>query len=465
MRKFMENEQPSSPLPDSQQPAPAPFSVPGPSPTPTPTPTVTAAEVIPEASPATPPVPGLVAGPHPMEVVLPVTSTGLRIPVATGGASQEPIPTPKNNALNRRFIKLIIGVLVMTAIFWAVLYYGGFLQQQPDQLNGAAPASSSEQLTGSQASTQELAVFTQAPLSACSVGQTLDPKTNQCGCDINNNYFEVNIPDAYKQPTAGQPLLVCTTCAQLSDQIIQLGQSNDPQDIMKKNGLQQVSQQNNCTTCIVFDNRIAQAYQDKNWTAYFQYVVEKSQDKTCGRSLPSCDSMKWQLLFLNDLVGQAAKDSTTPPEMLQSLEQQQQSLSEDLANNTTCYDIQSVCVNLQAAYQTQKQNAGAGSSNQTIKVAPMIGTNNQNSSQQIDQSLTQSQQTQQTEQATSVSQQAISDSSQQSLPDGTPVDFSSVVPSQLFSKNFYLLHCPVDNPSSSASTRKVKRVITPPVAS
>ncbi len=352
-----------------------------------------------------------------------------------------------------------VGVLVIGGGA-AGLYFSGVFNGQPQNqpLYGAATEAStvqsSEQAssqTASDASQQiDTSNFSQMALNACPVGQVMDPVSNRCGCDLDNNYFEMTIPGAYAQPVAGFAQAQCTTCEQLSAQILKLGESNDPADITLKTQLQGLAQQNNCTPCSVFDDQISQAQQNHTWDQYFQLVVQKSQDKTCGRSLPTCDSMKWQLLFLNDLLVKAGNDPQTTPAMMQTLKDEQSTISEDLGNNSTCYTIQNLCENLKAAYA--KTATPGTSTQQGISSMLLQGENTGSPS-------------------ASLSQQAASQQSQQlaatyTQQDGTQVDLNSLSPDQLFSKNYYMLHCPVDasltqqsTPSQQTSApKKVRRV-------
>lgn len=406
--------------------------------------------------------------------------------VTAAPVSTNPPATPKSGM--KKWMAIGAGVLVVGGLAAAGLYFGGFLGNRTSESNlkGAAetsgttsaPASMEEKNDESENSqeqkintpvvstTQQLSSLTQIALNACPVGQVKDPVSNLCTCDRNNNYFDMNLAGAFGKPTTGQASVVCTTCAALSDEILKLGQSNIPEDIARKNELNTLAKDQNCTPCAVFDDRIADALQKKQWSKYYELVLEKSQDKTCGRSLNTCDSLKWQSMFLTDLRAKAEKDTQSSAEEVDLLKEQQQKVMSDLANNTACFQLEALCTQLKTAY-TKTANAEAGdkaavtetgtSSEQvvtsekkgtSIGVAPLQGKSTD----------------EKTATGTATSQQSSSSQQPAGSEDGMNVDFALVNAEKLFDNNFYIMHCPVDQGGESDATtstapavKKVKR--------
>jgi|GEM_PF-4758404 len=417
------------------------------------------------------------------------------IPPAPQQPSVPPTPTPspapvvpdvtvENQVQPKKFpwLSIGIGIAVFVIVTGAAAYFGGFLNPTTtittntpisgnQGLNGSAIENTQqtqsgnfiEQLGGTEETTadsqQNFTSITQTVQNACPQGEVMNPVSSRCACDINNNYFEVNIPGAYAQPTAGIASVACSTCAQISDQILQLGQSNDPLDATRKTQLQAIAEQNNCTPCAVYDDRINEASQNQQWDKFFQLVVQKSNDKTCGRTLPVCDSAKWQLLFLNQLRDRAGKDPQTTPAMLQSLQDLQQSMTEDLGNNIACYNMQNLCDELKSSYGNVPQ---AISTQQSIAApvgsTPLLGQN-PTSSQQTQEGQSEQLVTS-TPQFYSSSQQIPKINTAVNLQDESQIDFSSVTPTQLFDKQYYLLHCPVEEPQEPEHP-PVKRIKDP----
>lgn len=371
---------------------------------------------------------------------------GTQMPVASPGQPETPKPAKKGIP---KWVWIAVGIFVVAATA-AGLYFGGVFKPA-DQLKGAAEeqtptqeeprqaettAPENKQDTQALLPTEELTNITQVAPNACPKGQVMDPLSNRCSCDINNNYFAMNISGAYTSPTAGQEPTACTTCMELSDQIRSLGQSEDPADIQLRAQLDTLAEENNCSPCAIFDDRIHQAYEKKMWDKYFELVVEKSNDKTCGRSLAACDSMKWQLLFLNDLRDTAGKDPKTNPPTLESLKKEQQSLSEDLGGNAACYTMETLCGELKSVYGTGETTIITGTTS-GISSSPLLGNVTAG-----DYSAPSSQETA----ATGSSQQEAS------MP-----DFASIKAGQLFDRDFYLLHCPVDGQQSTGKVSRTKK--------
>lgn len=383
------------------------------------------------------------------------------------------------------------GVLVVGGIAAAGLYYGKVIPgfQPQDDLKGAAEETATETSGGSMETetqttqpdgteeTQELSGITQMALTTCPQGQVKDPVSNLCVCDINNNYFQIRLQDTSTLPVSGQSALSCTTCAALSDQILKLGQSTNPMDISLKNELSALAEQNNCSPCAVFDDRIASALQKKNWNEYFDLVVQKSNDQTCGRSLSTCDSLKWQLFFLNDLRAKAGKDDATTAEELAKLKEKQQNIENELGTNTACYTLEALCAELKTAYEpkplaatlTQEEGAPAGETTTAGETAPTVGTTPMVGTTPLigagDTSLPESSKETATQEGTTEkpasaetkpaatsTQQTATQGQQISLDDGTNVDLGTISASKLFSSEFYLMHCPVDGSVTPAAT-------------
>lgn len=378
-------------------------------------------------------------------------------PAASPQSAPQAIPGAPEEALKPRSGKMkwiLIGVAVLVIGGTAAgLWYSGILNPAPStgDLKGAASEQSTlvQPTQETQEQTQQaidIGNINQIALTACPQGQVMDPVSNRCGCDINNNYFQVSIPGAYSQPAAGQQPTECSTCAQLSDQILTLGQSQDPADATRKSELELVAKENNCTTCAVIDDRISKAAQDKAWDKYFDLVVEKSNDKTCGRALTTCDSLRWQLLFMNDLRVKAGKDTGTAPEMLQTLKQKQLSLEEELGNNSTCYNMESLCTDLKDIFGSNSVSSVKPAPS-GIASTPLIGGT---ASEPVESA------TQQTQEQT-----------QQQAPEVSSInpDLKNITLDQLFDKEFYMLHCPVDgfveDTTAAPAPVKVRRVPTP----
>ncbi len=373
-------------------------------------------------------------------------------PASVEAVASQSVEAPLQKAHSGSMKWIVAGVVVLMLAGTAIgLYSSGVFNpppQNPEQLKGAAEQPSNLEtpaVTPTQEQTRaesqqtsqitDLSNITQITLNACPTGQVMDPISSRCACDINNNYFDLNLPDAYTQPTAGIQPVQCTTCAQLSDQILTLGQSIDPADISKKTQLQAVAEQNNCSPCAVYDDRIAQAQQTKTWDQYFNLVVQKSEDKTCGRTLSTCDSLKWQLLFLNDLRDKAGKDPGTTPDMLQTLKDKQASLEEDLGNNTACYNVENLCMDLKTIYGDN--TVAILSQPGQVSTAPLLGTSSTSTAQA----------SQQHTQASTQEQLALSSTQEAS----TQPDLSSITLDQLFTRDFYMLHCPVDGLSQQST--------------
>lgn len=410
--------------------------------------------VTPTTAPASAPAPAGTAPTRPLNSVFSAPSASSATPATPAKPSAASVSqTPsKPEAKPKGNVKwIIIGVVVfLIAGTAAWLYFTGFFNpagQNADQLNGAAPQEQSqESSTQNTGLTQDLSqtqitaqtqsqsqISTQAALNSCPQGQTNDPTANSCVCDINNNYFPLTLAGAYAQPSAGSPPLACTTCSALSDEIIKLGQSQDPADATRKDALQTLSTQNNCSPCAVYDDKISAAYQSKTWDQYFDLIVQKSADATCGRAMPTCDSLKWQLLFLNGLRDKAGKDKQTTPDMLLALKQKQQSLEEDLGNNAACYNLQTVCGDLKTVFETAAKTTSTSQKPSVatpVISAPLLGQN----------PLLPQAQTQQTQQSPSQQSAAEAMLGETSIP-----DLGTVTAPQLFDKDFYLLHCPVGN--------------------
>lgn len=384
------------------------------------------------------------------------------------------------------------GVLVVGGIAAAGLYYGKVIPgfQPQEELKGSAEETTPEtagssmetetqtmqpEVTGE---TQELSGITQVALTTCPQGQVKDPVSNQCACDINNNYFQIRLQDASSLPVSGQTAISCTTCAALSDQIFKLGQSTNPMDISLKNELSALAETNNCSPCAVFDDRIASALQKKNWNEYFDLVVQKSNDQTCGRSLSTCDSLKWQLFYLNDLRAKAGKDTDTTAEELAKLKEKQQNIENELGTNTACYTLEALCSELKTAYEpkplaatlTQEESApavettAAGETAPTVETTPMVGTTplvgagdtslpETSKETPTQEATTEKPAAEETQPSTATTQQqAVTEGQQISLQDGTSVDLGTISASKLFSNEFYLMHCPVGSSVTPSST-------------
>ncbi len=380
----------------------------------------------------------------------PLTS-GTPVPTPAVSPSVNP-PQPTKSGIPK-WVWIVVGALVLGGTV-AGLYFGGVLkpaEQNADQLKGTAEQTQTQSLTQEDTTTptekqisqepqptEEITNITQVTLNACPTGQVMDPVSNRCSCDINNNYFLMNIPGAYTTPSAGQEPTMCTTCMELSDQIRSLGQSEDPADIQLKGQLDTLAKENNCSPCTVFDDRIHQAYEKKMWDRYYELVVEKSNDKTCGRSLSVCDATKWKLLFLSDLRDTAGKDPKTNPSTLETLKQEQQSLSEDLGSNSACYTMETLCTDLKSVYGTTETTIKSGSTS-GITSSPLIGTGSPADS------LSSSQEPQQSAAAESTQQDAV-------MP-----DFESITLDKLFDRDFYLLHCPVDGQQTPGKVSRTKK--------
>jgi hypothetical protein len=352
------------------------------------------------------------------------------------------IPEAAKKSGTTKWIIAAVSLMVVVGAA-AGLYSSGIFNQTQIQ-HGAAedtlpplqnePLQSSTE-TGVTATTEQTPANQLVP-GACPRGQVMDPASSACACDTDNNYFELNIPGAYAQPSAGQPQLSCTTCPELSSQILTLGQSSDPADAVKKSALETVAQQNNCSPCQVFDDEISLAQQNKAWDDYFNDAVAKAQDSTCGRSLPKCDSLKWQLLFLNGTMLQAAKTPGTSLDVLQKLKDVQQNLEQELGTDPACYDIQQLCTDLKGVYGIGAlPQGGQPSPAETQQLTGQTGTEQAASSQEAGSGLTQQ--------------------------DGTQVDFSTVLPGQLFNKNFYLLYCPVEAQPTQQSETTTQQSVAP----
>jgi len=437
----MENEQPTNPSGTTPVPPPAPLT-PGPATT--------------SAAPTPKPL-----GLNPLYTEtsssIPVTPV---VPPAPPATEPAPEPEPKHGGILKWII--IAVVIIGGAGTAAWLYFTGYFNPAV-QLNGAATqeqtqSSSTENLTQTQdlSQTQDLGQTqttaenqttqqqstnqTQIALNECPLGEISDPATSSCVCDINNNYFPLVLAGAYAQPSAGSQPLACTTCVALSNQIIQLGQSTDPADAARKDALQSLSTQNNCSPCSLYDDKISASYQSKTWDQYFENIVQKSNDATCGRPISTCDSLKWQLIFLSGLRDKAGKDTQTSPEMMLALKQKQQSLEEDLGNKTACYSMQNLCSDLKEAYIPTTQQVVINAT--PIIAAPIFGQTTLIPQPQTQEDLSQ----QNTEQAS-----------------GTTVipDLASVTAPQLFDKDFYLLHCPVENLQTQQSTTSVQQNAVP----
>lgn len=378
----------------------------------------------------------------------PVTSTGLYGATAptssqateSATATEVAAEATKTHSGKMKMIMIAAGILAVAGTA-AGLYFSGILNpagQNADQLKNAADSQQAiidnmqssqetQELTTQQ--TQETSGLTQVAVNACPVGQAMDPVTNRCACDINNNYFSLNLDGAYVQPAAGQEPTQCTTCTALIGQINDLANSNDPADVTRKAQLDALAKNNNCSPCSIFDDRIASASQNKEWDKYFDLAVEKSNDKTCGRSLGTCDSLKWQLLFLNDLRDKAGKDQQTSPDVLASLQKKQQSIAEELGTNAACYSLESLCTDLKKIYGNNMA-ASTKTSVPGISSTPLIGQ----TGMQITTAATQ--QTQ---------EQLMPGNTQQDL---TIPDISAITLDKLFDKDFYMMHCPVDGQQS-----------------
>jgi len=396
-------------------------------------------------------------------------------------AQREKVPASVHS--KKPWIGAMIGIVGLTMVIVAMAYLGGFLsfssnneqlngsaeEQAPQTLEQTANQNPNEQLKQSptEQTQEDVYAITQTIPNACPQGQVMDPLNKSCTCDINNNYFE--IPDAYAQPTVGTSSAACSTCLELSNQIIKLGQSNDPADLNRKNELQSIADKNNCTPCAIFDDQISEASQNKQWDKFFQFAVKKANDKTCGRQLVTCDSLKWQILFLNDLRNKAGKDPQTSPQILQNLEDTQQPLTEDLGNNAECYDLQNLCAELKITYGTVPK---ALSTQQVVSVpiatTPLIGKNFPMNNQQS--APGSSQETMQTTEQYSTTSQNLSNSEQvigQQLSETQKLDlldgslqnnFDSVPANQLFDQHYYLLHCPVEEQTQSKGIKRTPTI-------
>lgn len=401
----------------------------------------------------------------------PETSPGPE--VKPGAAPGSPETPAKKKGGIMKLLGIGAGVLAVGGIAAAGLYYGKVIPgfQPSEELKGAAQETSQSgsmeedlsggtaQTTASQTSelngtqqTQELEGITQIALTACPQGQVKDPVSNLCVCDINNNYFQITLQDAFSQPVSGQAAVSCTTCAALSDQILKLGKSTNPVDVNLKNELSALAKQNNCTPCAAFDDRIANALQKKNWNEYFDLVVEKSNDQTCGRTLSTCDSLKWQLLFLNDLRSKAGKDAATTAEELAKLKEKQQTIEDDLGTNTACYTLESLCSELKTMYEPQPQAVTLTQQED----APMIGTTPLIGGEETTAPASPKEETMMEgetgELSTTEVQPAGTTTRQISLEDGTSVDLGTISNTKLFSTEFYLMHCPVGGSAVAPSS-------------
>jgi hypothetical protein len=262
----------------------------------------------------------------------------------------------------------------------------------------------------------------------------------------------------------------------LSDQIFKLGQSTNPMDISLKNELSALAEQNNCSPCAVFDDRIASALQKKNWNEYFDVVVQKSNDQTCGRSLSTCDSLKWQLFYLNDLRAKAGKDEDTTAEELAKLKEKQQNIENELGTNTACYTLEALCSELKTTYEPKPMSAAltqesapaagtttAGETAPAVGTAPMVGTTpligagdtslpETSGETGTQEATTEKSASAETQPAAASTQQTMTEGQQISLEDGTKVDLGTISASKLFSNEFYLMHCPVGGSVTPSST-------------
>lgn len=412
----------------------------------------------------------------------------------TAAASVTAAPVSTNQPVTskggmKKWVVVGAGVLVVGGLAAAGLYFGGFLGNKTSESNlknaaessgtTPSPASTEEKSdeTGNSQeqnpntsfvpATQQVTSLTQIALNACPVGQVKDPITNLCSCDRNNNYFEMNLAGAFGKPTTGQASVVCTTCAALSDEILKLGQSSVPEDIARKNELNILAKDQNCTPCAVFDDRIADALQKKQWSKYYELVLEKSQDKTCGRSLNTCDSLKWQSMFLTDLRAKAEKDTQSSSEEINLLKEHQQKVMSDLANNTTCFQLEALCTQLKTAY-TKTETVEAGDKPATTETGTSSGqpSSSEKKGTSIGVAPLQGKSTDEKTTMSAASSQQQSSPGRESAggEDGMNVDFAVVNAEKLFDKDFYLMHCPVDQGGQSGATtsttpavKKVKR--------
>ena len=296
---------------------------------------------------------------------------------------------------------------------------------------------------------QEGFQLTQTALTACPTGQVFNASTNRCACDINNNYFELNLPGAYTSPVAGQPSLACTTCGELSGEILKLGISTDPADQQRMATLQQVATANNCTACSSFDDQISKASNDKNWDEYFDAVVGKAQDKTCGRNLPQCDLKKWELLFIKQLLDKTSSDPTVDRIELEELRTKQQALTDKLVGES-CVDMQQVCSDLSVLYGTTATTAStqAASPSGAIGFPALFGKA----------PATKVQTTQPTQQSTATQESTALSSTQETSPQNfSTVDLSQIKNTDLFGKDFYDSHCVNAASTQETGVRKVRR--------
>ncbi len=204
--------------------------------------------------------------------------------------------------------------------------------------------------------------------TTCPSGQLPDSVTGACTCDLDHGYFELKIANAFTvSPTAPKPLN-CQNCDQMAARLTDINknlssaiQSTELQ--AGKTALENAIKENNCNPCAKYEDKISSSLKNKLWENYYQSVVQKLDDKTCGPSLSSCDDAKWKLSFASQLKQnlQSGPSADVNAADLAAIDKIIAQLKKDLLKNH-CIDIDRTCGELSTTSTTSGTSTTSASS-------------------------------------------------------------------------------------------------------